>query len=172
MRHVISAIVRNTPGVLSRVSGLFSSRGFNIDSLVVAETEADGLSRMTIVALGDDAILEQIRKQLSKVIDVVKVHDFSGIDYVERDLLLIKINAPPARRNEIFQLVEVFRGKIVDISRGDVMIELSGPEAKTKAFAELVRPFGIKELARTGRVAMARGPKMGGEKKDPSAPKR
>ena len=156
MRHVICAIVENQAGVLAHISGLFSSRGFNIDSLTVGRTEDANLSRMTIVTSGDDAILEQIRKQLAKVIDVLRVTDFSSQNVVERDLALIKINAPSAKRNEIIGLVEVFRGRVVDISLGEMVVEISGPEAKIEAFADVMRSFGIKEMVRTGVVAMAR----------------
>ena len=156
MRHVICAIVENKSGVLAHISGLFSSRGFNIDSLTVGRTEDPSLSRMTIVTEGDEAILEQIRKQLGKVIDVLRVMDFYGQDIVARDLALIKVNTPPAKRHEVIGLVEVFRGKVVDISLTDMVIELSGPEAKIEAFAGMLRPFGIKEMVRTGVVAMAR----------------
>jgi len=159
MRHVICAVVENKVGVLAHIAGLFSSRGFNIDSLTVGRTEDPNLSRMTIVTEGDDAILEQIRKQLGKVIDVIKVTDFSGQDIVQRDLGLIKINTPPGKRQEIIGLVEIFRGKVVDISPADMMVEISGPEAKVEAFAEIMRPFGIKEMVRTGVVALARGGK-------------
>ena len=157
MRHVIFAIVENKAGVLAHIAGLFSSRGFNIDSLTVGRTENPDQSRMTIVVEGDDTILEQVRKQLGKVIDVLKVNDFSGKDIVERDLVLVKVNSPTARRHEVIGFVEVFRGKVVDITHGDMIIELSGPEAKIEAFTEIMRPFGIKELVRTGVVAMARG---------------
>jgi len=158
-KHIISITVENKPGVLARISGLFSSRGFNIDSLAVGETDDPTLSRMTIVVKGDEATLEQIRKQLGKIIDVFKVQDFSGADYVERDLALLKINAPPAKRGEILQVVEVFRGKVVDVGQRHLMIELSGPEAKIEAMIALMRPYGIKEVARTGRIAMLRGMK-------------
>ena len=157
MRHVISAVVENKSGVLAHIAGLFSSRGFNIDSLTVGRTEDPALSRMTIVVAGDDAILEQVRKQLGKVIDVLRVTDFSGKDIVQRDLGLIHINTPPNKRTEILGLVETFKGKVVDISTNSMMVELSGPEAKLEAFCELVRPFGIKEMVRTGVVALARG---------------
>lgn len=159
MRHVICAVVENKIGVLAHIAGLFSSRGFNIDSLTVGRTENPALSRMTIVTEGDDAILEQIRKQLGKVIDVLKVTDFSGKDIVQRDLALIKVNTPAPKRQEIIGLVEVFRGKVVDISPVDMVIELAGPEAKIEAFADMMRAFGIKEMVRTGVVALARGDK-------------
>jgi len=157
MRHVISCLVINKPGVLARIAGLFSGRGFNIDSLAVGETEAKELSRMTIVVHGDDAILEQVRKQLSKLIDVIKVSDFTDVDFIERDLLLVKVHSPPAKRPEIMQLAEVFRGKVVDVGPRHLTVELSGPEHKIEAFLEVIRPYGIKEVARTGRIAMARG---------------
>ena len=158
-RQVISCIVQNKPGVLSRVVGLFAGRGFNIDSLAVGRTEDDSVSRMTIVSYGSRQILEQIRKQLSKLIDVVKVMEFDDADYVERDLMLLKVHAPPSKRPEIMQVVEVFRGKIVDVGPRELAVELSGPEAKIDSFIELMRPYGLKEVARTGRIAMSRAPK-------------
>lgn len=157
MRNTISAVVENKSGVLAHISGLFSSRGFNIDSLTVGRTEDPALSRMTIVVDGDEAVLEQVRKQLGKIIDVIKITDFSGRDIVQRDLALIKVNTPPGKRHEIISLVEIFQGKVVDISPNDMMIELVGPEAKIEAFADLMREFGIKEMVRTGLVALARG---------------
>ncbi len=157
MRHVISAIVENKSGVLSHIAGLFSSRGFNIDSLTVGRTENPALSRMTIVVAGDDAILEQVRKQLGKVIDVIKVSDFAGKDIVQREQALIKVGCNNENRQQVVALVEVFEGKVVDISPGDMMVELSGPEAKVDAFVEMMRPYGIREMVRTGLVAMARG---------------
>ena len=159
MRHVICAIVENKSGVLTHIAGLFSSRGFNIDSLTVGRTDDENLSRMTIVTEGDEAILEQIRKQLSKVIDVLRVMDFSGKNIVQHNLALIKVNTPPGKRPEIVGLVDVFRGKVVDISQNDMVIELSGPEAKVEAFADMMRPYGIKEMVRTGVVALVRGEK-------------
>ena len=157
MRHIISAIVENKPGVLAHISGLFASRGFNIDSLAVGETEDPARSRMTVVVRGDDAVLEQVRKQLGKIIDVIKVTDFSGMDIVERDLMLIKVAAHPEKRKEVFEITSVFRGKIVDIGPKHLTVEISGPEKKIEAFVELLKPYGIKELARTGRLALARG---------------
>ena len=159
MKHIISALVQNESGVLAHISGLFAGRGFNIDSLTVGETEDPAVSRMTIVAEGDEQILEQIVKQLRKVITVLKVQDFSGKDYVERDLMLIKVNTPPGRRGEIIELVTLFRGRVVDVSASEMVVELSGPEQKIEAFIALVRPYGIKETCRTGRVAMLRGRK-------------
>ncbi|MCS7166970.1 MAG: acetolactate synthase small subunit [Gemmatales bacterium] len=158
-RHVLSALVMNQPGVLAHISGMLASRGFNIDSLAVSETEDPSLSRMTFVVMGDDAELEQVRKQLQKLITVVKVLDISGENYVERDLMLIKVKAPPEKRHEILQIVETFRGRVVDISHRVLMIEISGTEPKIEAFIELMRPYGILELARTGRVALVRGEK-------------
>ena len=156
MRHVLSAIVQNVPGVLAHISGMLASRGYNIDSLTVGETETPSLSRMTFVVMGDDTVLDQVRKQLSKIVTVVKVVDISSQEYVERDLMLIKIRAA-GKRSEIRELAEIFRGRIVDVADGEVIVEISGQEKKIEAFIELMRPFGIVELARTGRIAMVRG---------------
>ena len=156
-RHLLSALVQNQPGVLAHVSGMFASRGFNIESLAVGETENPNLSRITVVVMGDDRHLEQVRKQLEKIVTVVKVHDISREDYVERDLMLIKINAPPALRPEITALVQIFRGRILDVSPDQLMIEISGQEKKIEAFIEHARHYGIHELARTGRIALVRG---------------
>src|SRR5439155_3130943 len=147
MRHVLSALVHNQPGVLAHVSGMLASRGFNIDSLAVGETEDANRSRMTFVVHGDDAELEQVRKQLDKIVTVVKVHDISSEDFVERDLMLVKVNAPPEKRMEIVLLVEMFRARVIDVSPNDLMIEISGQERKIEAFIELMRPYGIHELA-------------------------
>lgn len=157
MRHVISALVENKPGVLAHISGMFSARGFNIDSLTVGETEDPRFSRMTIVTTGDDTVIEQVRKQLERVVDVIKVVDFSEQDYVERDLMLIKVHAPPGRRGEIFELAEVFKCKVVDIGPKHVMLEVTGPENKLEALITMLKPYGIKEMARTGRVGLRRG---------------
>ena len=157
MRHVLSALVMNQPGVLAHISGMLASRGFNIDSLAVGETEDPNLSRMTFVVHGDDAELEQVRKQLGKIVTVVKVLDISSEDYVERDLMLIKVQSNAQQRSEIALLVEMFRGRVVDISPTTMMIEISGQEQKIEAFIELMRPYGIVELARTGRIALVRG---------------
>ena len=157
MRHVLSATVQNVPGVLAHVAGMFASRGFNIDSLAVGETEKPDLSRMTFVVNGNDAELEQVRKQLDKVVTVVKVQDISSEDFVERDMMLIKVRAVPAQRMELAVLIEMFRGRVVDIGPDTLMVEISGQEAKIEAFIELVRPYGIIELARTGRIALVRG---------------
>ena len=157
MKHVISAIVQNEPGVLAHVAGMFAARGYNIDSLVVGRTEEPGLSRMTIVVIGDDRILEQVRKQLEKLITTVRVRDFKDTNYIERDLLLLRIHVLPEKRPEVLAIVNLFRGRVVDVSRSSVMVELAGPEAKLEAFIDLVRPYGIRELARTGVIAMQRG---------------
>jgi acetolactate synthase-1/3 small subunit len=150
-------LVQNKPGVLAHVSSMFAARGFNIDSLVVGRTEKPGLSRMTIVVIGDDRVLEQVRKQLAKLIPVVKVRDFANVAYVERDLILIRIMVSPAKRPEVLDLVNLFRGKVVDIAPGSVVVELAGSEDKLEAFIELVKPYGIGELARTGVIAISRG---------------
>ncbi|MGB9689529.1 acetolactate synthase small subunit [Thermogutta sp.] len=157
MRHILSALVQNVPGVLSHIAGMLASRGYNIDSLAVGETEDPRLSRMTFVVVGDDAVIEQVRKQLEKIVTVVRVDDISSRDYVERDLMLIKVSAPPDRRGEIRELVEIFRGRIVDVAPESMIIEISGQEKKVESFIELMRPFGILELVRTGRIAMVRG---------------
>ncbi len=156
MRHIISAIVENKPGVLAHISGLFAARGFNIDSLAVGETEDAGRSRMTVVVRGDDAVLEQVRKQLGKIIDVIKVTDSSGHSIIERDLMLIKVGVRPEKRSEIFEVTNVFRGKVVDIGPKHLTLEISGPEEKIEAFVNLMKPYGIREVVRTGRIAIER----------------
>ena len=163
MRHVLSALVQNQPGVLAHISGMLASRGFNIDSLAVGETEDPNLSRMTFVVHGDDAELEQVRKQLDKIVTVVAVQDISSEDFVERDLMLIKVKSSPQQRMEIVLLVEMFRGRVVDISSDNLMIEISGQESKIEAFIALMRPYGILELARTGRIALVRGARGSGD---------
>ena len=156
MRHVISALVQNVPGVLSHVAGMLASRAYNIHSLAVGETEKPELSRMTFVVVGDDQVLDQVRKQLEKIVTVVRVDDISGQDHVERDLMLIKVKAANENRAEIRELTKTFRGKVVDVSPEEMMIELSGQEKKIEAFIDMMRPFGILELCRTGRIAMLR----------------
>jgi acetolactate synthase-1/3 small subunit len=158
MRHVLSATVQNVPGVLAHVSGMLASRGYNIDSLAVGETEDPHFSRMTFVLRGDDRVLDQVRRQLEKIVTVVRVDDISSRNYVERDLLLIKIAAlaGPARA-EIKELVDIFRGHIIDVAADSVIVELSGTEKKLEGFVEVMRPHGILELVRTGRIAMVRG---------------
>jgi acetolactate synthase-1/3 small subunit len=158
MRHVLSAVVQNVPGVLAHVSGMLASRGYNIDSLAVGETEDPNLSRMTFVVVGDDRILDQVRKQLEKIVTVVQVDDISSRDHVERDLMLLKVEAPPGpKRTEIRELVEIFRARVVDVGPEELMIEISGRESKIEAFIQRMRPYGILELVRTGRIAMVRG---------------
>lgn len=157
MRHVLSALVQNVPGVLAHVSGMLASRGYNIDSLAVGETEDPLLSRMTFVVVGDDRVLDQVRKQLEKIVTIVRVDDVSSYDYVERDLMLIKVKASAGhQRSEIRELVDIFRGRIVDVGPDEVMIEISGRENKIEAFIARMRPYGIAELVRTGRIAMVR----------------
>ena len=159
MKHTITAIVVNKVGVLVRIAGLFSSRGFNIDSLNVGETEDPNLSRLTVVVNGDDAVLEQVRKQLGRVIDVIKVNDLTRQSYVERDLMLVKVNVPPGKRGAILEVVNIFRGKVVDVGQKDIIVELAGTEDKVEAMMKLLRSYGIKETARTGQIAMIRGTK-------------
>jgi acetolactate synthase-1/3 small subunit len=156
MKHIISALVENKPGVLAHVAGMFAARAFNIDSLAVGRTEDPKLSRMTIVVVGDDKVLEQVRKQLAKIVPVVKVQDFAGQPVVARDLMLIAISAPPEKRPEILSLIEMFKGKVVDIGQRFVMVEVSGPEEKIEAFIDVCKPYGIKNVARTGTIAMPR----------------
>ena len=157
MRHVISALVMNEPGVLANVAGMFAARGFNIDSLVVGRTETPDLSRMTVVVDGDDNMIEQVRKQLAKLVPVVKVRNFTGASYVERDLALITVSVTPEKRSEIHDLVQIFRAKIVGVAKDSMLVEISGEEQKIESLVDLLRPYGIKELARTGVIAMARG---------------
>jgi len=155
MRHVLSALVQNVPGVLAHVAGMFASRGYNIDSLAVGETEDPNLSRMTFVVVGDDATLDQVRKQLEKIVTVVRVDDVSAQEFVERDLMLLKVKCG-GKRAEIRELCQIFRGRVVDVSPDQVIVEISGQEKKVEAFIDLMRPFGIVELVRTGRIAMVR----------------
>lgn len=160
MRHTISVLVINEFGVLSRISGLFSGRGFNIESLSVAETLDPKVSRMTIVTSGDDKVLEQITKQLNKLINVIKVYDFTDEEHIERELALVKVNLTAETRAEILSIVDIFRAKVVDVSPRTYTVEITGDEEKIRAMTELFRPFGIKEIVRTGRIAMARSPKQ------------
>ncbi len=160
MRHVISALVMNEPGVLANVAGMFAARGFNIDSLVVGRTENPELSRMTIVVTADANTLEQVRKQLAKLVPVVKVRDFEGSSYVERDLALITVGVAPEQRGQVIELVNLFRAKVVDVSPNSLLIELAGTEEKIEKFIEVMKPYNITELARTGVIAMTRGLQM------------
>ncbi|MDY0301547.1 MAG: acetolactate synthase small subunit [Trichlorobacter sp.] len=159
MQHTVSVIVENEFGVLSRVVGLFSGRGFNIDSLSVAPTIDESLSRITIVTRGDEAILEQITKQLNKLVDVIKVLDFTDGSAVERELALIKVTAEDENRAEVLRIVDIFRANIVDVTPKSYTIEATGAPAKINAILELLRPLGLKELTRTGAVAIGRGAK-------------
>ncbi|HEX5243501.1 MAG TPA: acetolactate synthase small subunit [Tepidisphaeraceae bacterium] len=161
MRHVISALVTNEPGVLANVAGMFAARGFNIDSLVVGRTENSELSRMTIVVSGDANTLDQVRKQLAKLVPVVNVCDFKSTAYIERDLALVAITVGPEKRGEVIEIVNLFRGKVVDVSEQSMIVEIAGTETKIEAFIELVKPYGITSLARTGVIAMARGMQIG-----------
>jgi acetolactate synthase-1/3 small subunit len=156
MRHTISALVENKFGVLSRVSGLFSGRGFNIESLSVGETTDPAVSLMTIVTTGDDQIIEQITKQLNKLIDIIKVVDYMDVDHVERELVLIKVAPKKNDKAEFLKLAEIFRGRIIDSGPISFTVEITGDEKKIAAFIELIKPFGIKEFVRTGKVAIAR----------------
>lgn len=155
-KHVLSLLVDNSPGVLSSVVGLFSGRGFNIASLCVAETLDPKTSRITLVTIGDAAVVEQIKKQLNKLIGVVKVYDLTGTGIVSRDMALVKVRARPAQRSEIFRNVDIFRAKVVDVGPDDYIIEVTGNEAKVEAFIDLLKHIGIKEIARTGTIALAR----------------
>ncbi len=156
MKHIISALVQNKPGVLAHVAGMFAARAFNIDSLAVGRTDDPLLSRMTIVVVGDDRVLEQVRKQLAKIITIVKVQDFVGQNVVARDLMLITVAATAENRPEILALIEMFNAKVVDIGAKFVMVEVCGPETKIEAFIDSCRPYGIKNVVRTGTVAMSR----------------
>ncbi|OPY81008.1 MAG: Acetolactate synthase isozyme 3 small subunit [Syntrophorhabdus sp. PtaU1.Bin153] len=160
MRHIISVLVENEFGVLSRVAGLFSGRGFNIESLCVAESLDPTVSTMTLVTSGNDAIIEQVLKQLNKLINVIKVVDFKELDYVSREMVLVKVNADERSREEILRMVEIFRGKIIDVSPKTYTLLITGDEEKLKAFLTLIKPLGIKELVRTGPIAIARGDKV------------
>ncbi|OGW81157.1 MAG: acetolactate synthase small subunit [Omnitrophica bacterium RIFCSPLOWO2_12_FULL_44_17] len=155
-KHTISVLVENHPGVLARVAGLFSARGFNIDSLAVGETHDPEVSRMTISVTGDEKVLEQIMKQLDKLIDVITVVDISKGNPIERELVLIKVSANPQNRNDIMQIVNTFRAKVVDVSPDSLTVEVTGTESKIDAMLELLRPFELREVVRTGLIALAR----------------
>jgi len=159
MRHTISVLVENEFGVLTRIAGLFSGRGFNIESLSVAPTLDPTLSRMTIVTSGDDQIIEQVNKQLNKLIDTIKVIDFTGEDFIEREMALIKVNAEDSTRAEILRICDIFRGKVVDVTAKCYTVEVTGSPVKVNAIIDLLRPMGIKELVRSGPVVLGRGPK-------------
>jgi acetolactate synthase-1/3 small subunit len=155
-RHTISVLVENHPGVLARIAGLFSGRGFNIESLSVGETEDPTASRMTVVVRGDDPILEQVTKQLNKLVDVIKVSDLTSEQFIERELVLVKVSADGKSRSEILQICDIFRARIVDVAPKTVTIEVTGTEDKIDALVNMLRPFGIREMARTGSVALTR----------------
>lgn len=159
MRHTLAVLVQNSPGVLARVAGLFSRRGFNIDSLSVGRTENPDVSRMTIVVEADELTIEQVTKQLHKLVDLIKLCDITKEQFVDRELMLIKVHADPASRGEIMQIVDIFRARIVDIGRKSLTIEATGDEEKINAIEQSLAPFGIRELVRTGKVAMVRGKK-------------
>ncbi len=159
MKHTLSLLVENKPGVLARVSGLFSRRGFNIDSLAVGITENPEISRMTIVVEGDDRILEQVIKQLNKLVDVIKVSDIKPESSIDRELALVKVEAGPKERPEIMQIADIFRARIIDVGTRTLVIEITGDVSKINAMTDLLRRFGIKEMVRTGKVSMLRGAK-------------
>ena len=157
MFRTLTVLVENNPGVLTRVASLFSRRGYNIDSLAVGQTEDPAISRMTIVVEEDDRVIEQVTKQLNKLVDVIKVNDITDEEYVDRELLLIKTDADPSVRGEIMQIVEIFRARIVDIGQNSLTIEATGDQGKIKAIIEALKPFRIRELVRTGKIAILRG---------------
>ncbi len=159
MRHTLSVLVENRHGVLARVAGMFARRGYNIDSLTVGVTEDATISRMTIVVRGDDEVLEQVTKQLNKLIDVIRVSDLKAEDTVEREMALFKVNSDVNNRSEIMQIVDIFRARIIDVAPRSMIVEVTGDETKIEAIEQLLRPFGIKEMVRTGKVALRRGAK-------------
>ena len=156
MRHTISVVVQNRFGVLTRIAGLFSGRGFNIDTLNVGPTQNDKISRMTIVVVGNDQVLEQVVKQLNKLVDVLEVHDFKDGDVIDRELILLKVKASSSSRPEVMQICDIFRAKIVDVQSASLSIEVTGDESKIDKFLQLMKPYGILELSRTGRIALPR----------------
>lgn len=162
MKHTISVLVENQFGVLARISGLFSGRGFNIDSLSVGETEDPTISRITLVVNGDDIILEQVMKQLNKLVDVIKVNDLTKDEFIDRELALIKVKSDGKSRSEIMQVVDIFRGKIVDVSPQSLTVEVTGTEDKVQGLMDLLREFGIKEVVRSGKIAITRDQKNSG----------
>ena len=160
MKHTISLLLENKPGVISRVAGLFSGRGFNIESLSVAETLDPNVSRMTILTTGNDKILEQITKQLNKLINVIKVIDYKSNQFVGRELALIKVTVTEETRSEVLSIIDIFRGKVVDVSSESYTVEITGDENKMQAILDLFRPMGIKDIAKTGCAALTRGSKI------------
>ncbi len=163
MKHVLAVLVEDKPGVLSRVAGLFSRRGFNIDNIAVGETITPGISRMTITLEGSETIVEQVAKQLHKLVNVLKVSNLSKEPSVSRELMLIKVKAEMGSRSDIQQIVETFRGKVVDVSPDSMVIEVTGNEEKMEAIKLLLQDFGIREIVRTGKIAVLRGSKVTGE---------
>ena len=160
MKHTVAVLVQNKPGVLARTAGLFSRRGYNIESLTVGVTENEAVSRMTIVVTGDDTVVEQVTKQLNKLIEVIKVSDLTKESYVNRELVLIKVTADSSNRAEIMQIVNIFRARIVDVAPKSLIIEVTGDEGKLDALVGMLKQFGIKEIVRTGTLALGRGPKV------------
>ena len=156
MRHTISVVVQNRFGVLTRIAGLFSGRGFNIDTLNVGTTQNDKISRMTLVVVGNDQVLEQVVKQLNKLVDVLEVHDFKDGDVIDRELILLRVKATSSTRPEVMQICDIFRAKIVDVQSSSLSIEVTGDESKIDKFLQLMKPFGVLELSRTGRIALPR----------------
>ena len=156
MRQTISVVVQNRFGVLTRIAGLFSGRGFNIDTLNVGPTQNDKISRMTLVVVGNDQVLEQVVKQLNKLVDVLEVHDFKDGDVIDRELILLRVKATSSTRPEVMQICDIFRAKIVDVQSSSLSIEVTGDESKIDKFLQLMKPFGILELSRTGRIALPR----------------
>lgn len=160
MKHTISVLVENHFGVLARIAALFSARGYNIDSLCVGETENPAVSRMTVVVRGDDTVLDQIIKQLNKLVDTIEVVDLTKTSFVERELIMVKVKANSKQRSEIVEIASVFRAKVIDLTADSIILEATGAEGKVEAFIDLMRPFGIKEVVRTGEVAISRsGPR-------------
>ncbi|HUW61410.1 MAG TPA: acetolactate synthase small subunit [Candidatus Bathyarchaeia archaeon] len=159
MKRTISVLVENHFGVLARVSGLFSARGYNIDSLCVGETEDPSISRMTVVVRGDDNVMQQIMKQLNKLVDTIKVEDLTEVDFIERELVLIKVGVNRDRRREVIEIASIFRAKVVDVSPSSMVVEVTGSEGKVEACINMLRPLGIQELVRTGEIAIARSAK-------------
>ncbi len=165
-KHIISVLVENKSGVLSRIAALFAARGFNIDSLAVGETEDPKISRMTIVSEGEENVLEQVVKQLRRLIDVISVSDYTkkGLDYVGRELVLVKVDAPPSKRSEIIEIVDIFRAKTVDVSINTLSIEITGTDSKIQAFLDLMHNFKVREIVRTGKIAIVRENQSSGKK--------
>ena len=170
-KHTISILVENKFGVLSRVAGLFSARGYNIESLSVGETLDPSVSRMTIVVSGDEFVIEQVTKQLHKLIDVIKVNDMTDDSHVERELVLIRVNAEPQHRTEVMRTADIFRARVIDVTPVSFVLEATGDEGKLEALIELLRPLGIQEVVRTGKIAITRGPKTRAKRAPSSRPR-